>query len=277
MTVTNMKRTFVTWLVTLGLLLGPFVAPPPAQAQLPGQGVVKVVALVATPVFDASTAQTFVLTLGATTVTSSTLINLSVGQIVYFVISQDATGSRAFVWPTNVGGAPNVLQAASAVTRFSCQFDGAACQALNPVVLQQIAAYSNGTTSATAIPELKFSVAPSRNYSGICYLSWSTSNTAAAPAYDLTGPASPTAVTLQLFTPTTVSAIAAPAGSVAASFGNFVTNPATVTISTQFLDILTFSVQNGTTAGNIQVLMKSTSAAGTVTYSPGSACVVTAQ
>ena len=65
-----------------------------------------VVTFSATPTFDASTANTFKITLTGN-VTSSTLSNVpaSTGtQYLYFIICQDATGSRTFVWPTNVKG-----------------------------------------------------------------------------------------------------------------------------------------------------------------------------
>jgi hypothetical protein len=57
----------------------------------------------ATPVFDASTADSFYITLTGN-VTSSTLTNLSAGRTIAFKIIQDGTGGRSFVWPTNVLG-----------------------------------------------------------------------------------------------------------------------------------------------------------------------------
>jgi hypothetical protein len=75
------------------------------------------VAFSATPVFDASTfaMPTFAITLTGN-VTSSTLINGTPGQIATFVITQDATGSRSFAYPTTVLGESNVDPNASAVT-----------------------------------------------------------------------------------------------------------------------------------------------------------------
>jgi hypothetical protein len=56
-----------------------------------------------TPVFDASTATTFKLTLTGN-VTSSTLTNAVAGEPLAFEICQDATGGRTFVPPANVQG-----------------------------------------------------------------------------------------------------------------------------------------------------------------------------
>jgi hypothetical protein len=58
----------------------------------------------ATPVFDAGRTSVFVMTLTAN-VTSSTLTNLRAGQSIRFILRQDGTGGRTFVWPTNVKGA----------------------------------------------------------------------------------------------------------------------------------------------------------------------------
>lgn len=51
----------------------------------------------ATPVFDASQGNTFAITLTGN-VTSSSLVNMSNGQIVNFIIHQDATGGRTMAW-----------------------------------------------------------------------------------------------------------------------------------------------------------------------------------
>lgn len=232
-----------------------------------------VVAPSATPVFNASVANVFYNQLTAN-VTSSTLSNGYAGEIVQFVIQQDGTGSRTFVWPTNVGGAPNVLAAANAITYFTARYDGIAWQAYGPVAVQQIAAYSNATTSFTSIPEIGFSVAANRNYKVYCSLTWSTANTASAPKYQFTGPGSPTAVLLSLDSPLTVSTISLPAA--ATAFSSAIANAATVTTATNFTDIVTLSVQNGANAGVIQ-LQAAATAANAVTWQPGSGCVLYAQ
>ena len=51
--------------------------------------------------FNAATAPSFDLTLTGN-VTSSTLINTSAGQLLLFIVSQDATGARTFSWPPSM-------------------------------------------------------------------------------------------------------------------------------------------------------------------------------
>lgn len=55
----------------------------------------------ATPVFDASQGNIFEIVLTGN-VTSSTLVNLTAGQRLIFIVKQDATGGRAFVPPANL-------------------------------------------------------------------------------------------------------------------------------------------------------------------------------
>ena len=271
----NKLTTTLTRFLLVLVLIGT-VLPAPIFAQnqaLPGP-VRQNVTFAATIAFDASQANIFVLTLTGN-VTSSTLVNGTIGQTVVFVISQDGTGSRTFAWPSNVGAAPKVLAAASAITRASFRYDGVAWNAVNPIVLQQIAAYSNATTTGTVIPEIAFSAAASRNYTAVCRLTWSSSNAAAAPSWSFSGPASPTAVLISSITPVTTSTLTLPAASTA--FDTYVANAATVTTSTNFTDLVSLQLQNGTTAGTVQLEMKSTSASGTVTLQPGSGCIVAAQ
>jgi hypothetical protein len=64
-----------------------------------------VVVFSATPVFDASVASDFEITLTGN-VTSSTLVNLSPGQVITFIIHEDGTGGRTFAAPGNVPMAP---------------------------------------------------------------------------------------------------------------------------------------------------------------------------
>lgn len=57
-----------------------------------------------TPTFDASLANGFDITLNGN-VTSSTLINAQIGQILTFIITQNGVGGLTFAYPSNVGGA----------------------------------------------------------------------------------------------------------------------------------------------------------------------------
>src|SRR5215470_3292992 len=87
------------------------------------------VTLTATPVFDATTCGVFALTLGATTVTGSTLVNAQAGQQLTFIITQDATGGRAFTWPVNVAHVCAVSQAAGVSTIVSAVYSGSIADA----------------------------------------------------------------------------------------------------------------------------------------------------
>jgi len=83
----------------------------------------KVVTFSTTPTFDASLGNTQKITLTAN-VTSSTLSNATAGQTINFLICQDGTGSRTFVWPTNVKGAMTIGSTLSTCSAQDFIFDG---------------------------------------------------------------------------------------------------------------------------------------------------------
>ncbi len=95
-----------------------------------------VVTFSATPTFDAVWANNFKITLTGN-VTSSTLSNARVGQVLTFQICQDATGSRTFVWPTNVKGATTIGSTLSTCSAQSFKFDGTNAYALAAGVINQ--------------------------------------------------------------------------------------------------------------------------------------------
>jgi len=84
---------------------------------------VNTVTFSATPTFDASLGNTQKITLTGN-VTSSTLSNASTGQTINFLIRQDATGSRTFVWPTNVKGGMTIGATLNTCSAQSFIFDG---------------------------------------------------------------------------------------------------------------------------------------------------------
>jgi hypothetical protein len=110
------------------------------------------VALTATPVFDASTCGVFVLTLGATAVTGSTLVNAQSGQQLTFIITQDATGGRAFTWPVNVTHVCAVSQAAGVSTIVSAVYNGSIANATDCATTDAATLISGPTRSAPATP-----------------------------------------------------------------------------------------------------------------------------
>jgi len=91
------------------------------------------VAFSATPTFDADLGNTQKITL-AGNVTSSTLSNASAGEQIHFIVCQDAPGSRAFVWPSNVKGGMTVGGTSSTCSAQSFIFDGTNAYAVSPGV-----------------------------------------------------------------------------------------------------------------------------------------------
>lgn len=67
------------------------------------------------PVFDASTVNSFSITLTGDA-NFPTVVNGTAGQEITFIITQDATGNRAFTWPANVFGASPIGTDPNSVT-----------------------------------------------------------------------------------------------------------------------------------------------------------------
>jgi hypothetical protein len=89
-----------------------------------------VVTFSATPTFDAALGNTQKITL-TDNVTSSTLSNATAGETINFIICQDATGSRTFVWPTNVLGGMTIGATLSKCSAQNFIFDGTNAYALS--------------------------------------------------------------------------------------------------------------------------------------------------
>ena len=109
-------------------------------------GTLATVAFSATPIFDASTASTFKLTLTGN-LTSSTLTNAVPGEPLAFEICQDATGGRTFVPPANVQGWLPIASAASACSLEVFYFDGTNAQ---PDLLAGLAGDVTSSPGSTA-------------------------------------------------------------------------------------------------------------------------------
>ena len=94
-----------------------------------------------TATFDASKSSHFTLTLTGN-VTSSSLSGLTPGQVVTFVISQDATGGRTFAWPAyfngnlsyTVRGAGTIGAVANKASSQRFLFDGTTLWAIGSIV-----------------------------------------------------------------------------------------------------------------------------------------------
>lgn len=111
----------------------------------------------ATPIFDASTAVLFKLTLTGN-VTSSTLANAVAGQPIAFELCQDAIGGRTFVPPANVVGFITISSAANACILETFVYDGA-----NALADQDLASQLKGPEAAApaGLPNFDFLYADS--------------------------------------------------------------------------------------------------------------------
>lgn len=109
---------------------GPISARAQVAADISG---LQPVAFSATPVFNAAlnALPTFTMTLTGN-VTSSSVTNPTGGQRIAFIITQDATGSRTFAWPSNFRGASDIAPAASNVSVQEFLYDGTNWRATSP-------------------------------------------------------------------------------------------------------------------------------------------------
>jgi hypothetical protein len=99
------------------------VATPTAAATISHS--TETVSFSATPTFNCKGVEFMTLTAN---VTSSTLTGCSNQQTVIFAISQDGTGGRTFVWPTNVKNAPTITSTLSVTTYVVAVYDGTNAQ-----------------------------------------------------------------------------------------------------------------------------------------------------
>jgi hypothetical protein len=109
-------------------------------------GTLNTVTFSSTPIFDASTASTFKLTLTGN-VTSSTLTNAVAGEPLAFEICQDATGGRTFVPPANVQGWLPIASTANACSLEVFYHDGTNAQ---PDLLAGLAGDVTSSPGSTA-------------------------------------------------------------------------------------------------------------------------------
>ncbi|HEV2177127.1 MAG TPA: hypothetical protein VGW33_07990 [Terriglobia bacterium] len=94
------------------------------------------VAFSSIPTFDASLGNTQKIMLTAN-VTSSTLINAAAGETLDFIVCQDSTGGRTFIWPSNVKGGMIIGATASKCSAQPFIFDGISAYALSPGLSNQ--------------------------------------------------------------------------------------------------------------------------------------------
>lgn len=148
-----------------------------------------------------------------------------------------------------------------------------------PQMVMLTSQYANSTTGFTNVTggnNMAWPVAASQNYSISCTLQYQGAATAGLNI-EFTGPAGPTALSYSLNAPLSATAINAgsnPASgtSVGAAYGVSL-GAAVTTATTNFPATISFGLVNGTTAGTVQLLAKS-SAAAQLQIQAGSFCVM---
>jgi hypothetical protein len=105
----------------------------------------------ATPVFDASQCNAFQLTLGSTAVTGSSLVNAQAGQKLTFLIGQDETGGRPFVWPSNLSGCA-ISRVGNVVTIVTAIYDGSSANTTQCTTSDEGTLLSGPTRSEPGAP-----------------------------------------------------------------------------------------------------------------------------
>jgi hypothetical protein len=132
-------------------------------------------------------------------------------------------------------------------------------------------AYTNATTSFTSVPGLALGVAASTNYTMHCAIVWQASAATAGPQFQITGPASPTAVSINMVSAITATTTASAAATAFSSAMNPVGT--TVTATTNEMAHIDMGLVNGVNGGTVQV-QAAAQGVGTLTIQPGSYCVI---
>lgn len=131
-------------------------------------------------------------------------------------------------------------------------------------------AYTNASTTFSSVTGLSFAARANQNYAITCYIVWQGSASTTGPKYQWTGPSSPTNIYASMWSNVTTSTFLT---AVATAFSSAMANSGTVTATTNFVDILTVGLINGSNSGTVQ-LQAAANGAGTLTIQPGSRCLV---
>lgn len=142
-------------------------------------------------------------------------------------------------------------------------------QGLNTAFLT--ADYTNATTTFSNLTGLAFAVLANTSYHLHCNLIWSASAVTAGPKYQVTGPAAPTAVVVQMNSAITATTIASAAATAFSSSLNPV--GAVVTSGAAEYSTLDLDLRNGANAGTLQV-QAAAQGTGTLTVSNASGCQI---
>lgn len=126
--------------------------------------------------------------------------------------------------------------------------------------------YTNATTGMTSLTGLSFSVEANTNYTMICNMAYHSSVLTDDLSVQLTGPASPTAVTITYITEVSSTGVS---DGVATAFSTPITATGSPVALTNYPFTVAMTLINGANAGTVQVQAAS-SATGTITILPGS-------
>ena len=132
-------------------------------------------------------------------------------------------------------------------------------------------AYTNATTTFSNVPGISFPAAANHSYTLSCQLVFQGSAATAGPKFQVTGPSSPTSVSLAVDGGT---AAAAYADAAATAFASPVTalGSGTLAIATNLVAHVNLGVINGANAGTV-TLQAAANGVGTLTIQPGSFCI----
>jgi hypothetical protein len=138
-----------------------------------------------------------------------------------------------------------------------------------PQTLVVPSAYTNATTTFSAVFSSGIPVHAGLSYTVRCDIVWQGSASTAGPKYEFTGPSSPAKVVSSAVSAVTSSTFTQAS---ATALSTSMANAGTVTTATNFHDTVTLGMVNGANSGTL-MLMAAANGSGTLTIEPGSFCV----
>jgi hypothetical protein len=138
-----------------------------------------------------------------------------------------------------------------------------------PITAMTTSTFTNATTTFSTVTNMSFTVAASRNYTLSCEILFQGSATTAGPKFQLTGPALPRAVMLDVDGGTNAAAYA---NAGATAFSSAVAALGTLGIAARnFVAHVSAGIANGANSGTV-ALQAAANGTGTLTIQPGSWC-----
>lgn len=131
-------------------------------------------------------------------------------------------------------------------------------------------AYTNATTTFSSVTNMSWPLEANKNYKLSCDITWQGTAATTGPKFQLTGPAAPTAVILNLDSAVTATTSIYAS---AVAFSSAVANSGVITTATNLPAQVTAEIVNGANAGTL-TLQAAANGVGTLTIQPGSACTL---